>query len=85
MTTPSGIAIQAQEHAEEAMAELIKLGMESKSDNVKVAAIKELLNRAFGRSAAGSFSDEATDVENMRGFKRELDAKLDRIVAGRRD
>jgi hypothetical protein len=43
---------QAREGADDAMAALLKLSRDAKSESVKLAAIKELLDRGFGRAAS---------------------------------
>jgi hypothetical protein len=43
---------QAREGARDAMAKLMELSREAESESVKLAAIKELLDRGFGRAAS---------------------------------
>jgi hypothetical protein len=44
---------QAREGGRDAMAVLLVLAREAKSESVKLAAVKELLDRGFGRAAQG--------------------------------
>jgi hypothetical protein len=43
---------QAREGARNAMGKLLKLSLDAESESVKLAAIKELLDRGFGRAAS---------------------------------
>jgi hypothetical protein len=48
----AALRMQAREGAGDAMAALLKLTADAQSESVKLAAIKELLDRGFGRVAA---------------------------------
>ena len=73
--------VQAQQHADRAIQELVRLCDQANSEPVRVAAIKELLDRAFGRLAPSVSVDEDHSLEAaIRGLKHELDAKLDRLA-----
>src|SRR6266705_1078284 len=73
--------VQAQQHADTVVQELFRLGTQANSETVRVAAIKELLDRAFGRLAPSAAADEDNSLEAaIRGLKHELDAKLDRLA-----
>ena len=73
--------VQAQQHADAVVQELARLCVQANSEPVRVAAIKELLDRAFGRLAPCSSADEDHPLEAaIRGLKHELDAKLDRLA-----
>src|SRR5690348_14440495 len=43
---------QARDGADDAMAALLELSRDAKSESVKLAAIKELFDRGFGRAAS---------------------------------
>ena len=73
--------VQAQQHADGALQELARLCGEATSENVRVAAIKELLDRAYGKLAPSASPDEDNPLEaTFRELKRALDAKLDRLA-----
>ena len=73
--------VQAQQHADAVVQELFRLCTAANSETVRVAAIKELLDRAFGRLAPSASADEDHPLEAaIRGLKHELDAKLDRLA-----
>jgi hypothetical protein len=54
----AAIKALALEHAETAIAELGRLALAAKSDSVRVAAIKELLDRGIGRAPAAPEDNE---------------------------
>ncbi len=50
----------AQKYGPEAMAELARLAREAESESARVAAIKELLDRGYGKAAPSPEETEAT-------------------------
>jgi len=50
----------ARQHGPEAVGELARLALKSKSDTARVAAIRELLDRAYGKSAPSPEEREDT-------------------------
>lgn len=56
----------ARSFAPEAMAELARLARSATSEQARVAAIKEILDRGYGRSAAASEDREAVSALMMR-------------------
>jgi|SRR6185312_12601201 len=75
---------RAQQKASEAIDELADLAKSAKSQSVKLAALKELLDRAYGKFPAAASVDKEEDLmEVFRGLKRQLDAKLDRLARRR--
>lgn len=53
----------AQKHGPAAIRELVRLMTEAESDAARVAAIKELLDRAYGKSAPSP--EEREDAKNL--------------------
>ena len=71
----------AQEHVADAIKELSCLAEAAESESVRIAAIKELLDRAYGRVSPEAEGDAGNPLELVIGFGASLDAKLDRIIA----
>jgi hypothetical protein len=70
----------AQQQASEAIVQLAELVKNAESESVKLAALKELLDRAYGKfPAVASVNHEEDLMEVFRDLKRQLDAKLDRL------
>ena len=67
----------AREHTTEAIAELARLATKADSEAARVAAIKELLDRGYGRST------QAMQVElgSLGEFSRMSDEELDAFLA----
>lgn len=62
----AAIKALAQEHAETVIVELARLAIESESDAARVAAIKELLDRGFGKSPQAIVGDDDAPPVNLR-------------------
>lgn len=54
----------ARRYAPVAIAELGRLAVKAKSETARVAAIKELLDRGYGR--AGEVADDVGEIEHLR-------------------
>jgi hypothetical protein len=75
----------AQQKASGAIGQLGKLVKTATSESVKLAALKELLDRGYGKfPPAASANHEEDLMEVYRGLKRQLDAKLDRLARRRK-
>jgi hypothetical protein len=75
----------AQQKASAAIDQLADLANKSKSQSVKLAALKELLDRGYGKfPPAASVNHEEDLMEVYRGLKRRLDAKLARLARRRK-
>ena len=74
----------ALEHAPAAMSELARIAADADSEPARVSAIREILDRAFGKAAQPLSGDEENPVAVMlTGVKETLAAKLDRIARTR--
>jgi hypothetical protein len=73
----------ARHHAPEAIAELARLSLKAKSENARIAAIRELLDRGFGR-ARQSMEVSLPEPDIVQMMLDEIDARnreSDRINA----
>jgi hypothetical protein len=61
----------ARQHAPEAINELARLGVKAKSESARVAAIRELLDRAYGKPAQ----------QGANGFVIDPDSPFERMLA----
>ena|ERR1700680_3051932 len=71
----------ARQHAEKLIEQLATLAEKAESESVRVTAIKEMLDRGFGRVSAEAEGDADNPREWILAFGAKVDAKLDRIVA----
>lgn len=60
------IRLLAREHAPEALLELARLARKAESEGARVAAIKEILDRAYGRSPQPLTGDTDPDAQPIR-------------------
>ena len=75
---------RAQQQASEAVDQLAELAKSAESESVRLAAVKELLDRGYGKFPPAASVDKEEDLmEVFRGLKRQLDAKLDRLARRR--
>ena len=71
----------ARAHAPEAIAELARLAKDAKSETVRIAAIKELLDRAYGKPTqfvAAENDEQALNDLNLEELRAEILADLER-------
>ena len=74
----------AQKYAPEAMAELGRLCQKAKSEQARVAAIKEILERAYGKSTqpiSGDSSADAIKFEMVLSASEDAKRKLAQVIA----
>jgi hypothetical protein len=64
----------ARQHAPAAIAELGRLSLKAKNENVRIAAIRELLDRGFGR-ARQSMEVSLPEPDIVRMMLDEIDAR----------
>jgi len=58
---PAGfVGALARQHGPDAVAELLRLGTGAESESVRVAALRELLDRAYGRAPTVTGSETRT-------------------------
>ena len=72
----------ARAHAPEAIAELARLAKDAKSETVRIAAIKELLDRAYGKPTqfvAAENDEQALNDLNLEELRAEILADLERV------
>jgi hypothetical protein len=67
----------ARKHAPEVMAELARLATHAESESARIAAGKEILDRAYGKAPAG---DNFTFVEALKNLDKLSDFQLAEIV-----
>jgi hypothetical protein len=61
----TGIRAQARAAGAEAFQKLLRLSHKAKSESVQLAAIKELLDRGFGRAAAAPSENAAGVITHL--------------------
>jgi len=64
----------ARQHAPAAIEELARLAMKAKSESVRVAAIRELFDRGYGRAAPPSAAIELSAIGEWNGIESVLSA-----------
>jgi hypothetical protein len=69
----SACAVPNAQHAPSAIAELARLASKAKSETARIAAIRELLDRGYGRSRQ-AVEVSAPAADPLEGLFRELDA-----------
>jgi hypothetical protein len=74
----------ALEYVPDALVELARLAAEAESEAARLSAIREILDRAFGKAAQQVSGDEENPVAIMlTGVRETLARKLDRIAKTR--
>ena len=68
----------AQEHSEPAIRELARLAIRAESEQARVSAIKELLDRGYGKPLQRT--EGSLEVNIHDGARDKLRTKLDRVV-----
>ena len=67
----------ARKYAPEVMAELARLALQAQSETARVAAGKEILDRAYGKAPA---ADNLTFVEALKNLEKLSDFQLAEII-----
>jgi hypothetical protein len=74
----------ASEYGEAALEELARLGNEAESEQARIAACKELLDRAFGRSRLGApIEIELPDTSIPEGIIKAVSVILQAVACGK--